>query len=114
MNSEIFNLFGISIRWYSVLILLGVLIAYLLAYFEGKKHDLPKDFILDAVFYAVIFGIIGARLYYVMFNLSYYKSNWTEIFAVWNGGLAIHGGLIFAKKTLQSLDGKVLLTILFL
>lgn len=94
MNPEIFNIGGFSIRWYSILILSGIIIAYLLANKEGKKFKLPKDFIFDLAFWVVIFGIVGARIYYVIFNFSYYKSDILSIFKVWNGGLAIHGGII--------------------
>ncbi|HAB67106.1 MAG TPA: prolipoprotein diacylglyceryl transferase [Firmicutes bacterium] len=100
MNPELINIFGISIKWYSCLILAGVLIAYILANKESKKFNLPKDFIFDMVFWVVIFGIIGARLYYVIFNFDLYKNNLLDIFKVWNGGLAIHGGIIAGLITL--------------
>lgn len=100
MNPEIINFFGISIRWYSVLILVGIIVGFFLAEKEGKKFDLPKDFIFDLGFWVVIFGIIGARLYYVIFNFGLYKNNLLEIFKVWNGGLAIHGGIIGGLITL--------------
>lgn len=94
MNPVIFEIGGFSVRWYSVLILLGIIIAFILANRESKKFDLPKDFIFDLGFWVVIFGIIGARLYYVIFNFQLYKDNLVSIFQVWNGGLAIHGGII--------------------
>ena len=100
MNPEIFNIGGFSIRWYSILILSGIIIAYLLANREGKKFKLPKDFIFDLAFWVVIFGIVGARIYYVIFNFRYYKSDLLSIFKVWNGGLAIHGGIIGGLVTL--------------
>ena len=106
MDSIMFSIFGIDIRWYSFLILIGIVIGVLLLEREAKKFNYPKDLIFNMCFWTIIIGIIGARLYYVLFNFSYYKSNLLEIFAVWNGGLAIHGGLIagaitaifFAKK----------------
>lgn len=100
MNPEIFNIGGFSIRWYSVLILVGILVAFFLADRESRKFDLPKDFIFDLGFWVVIFGIIGARLYYVIFNFSFYEKNLIDIFKVWNGGLAIHGGIIAGFITL--------------
>jgi len=100
LNPELFNIGGLSIRWYSVLILLGILIGFFLANKEGKKFDLPKDFIFDLGFYVVIFGIIGARLYYCLFNFETYASNPIEILKIWNGGLAIHGGIIGGLVTL--------------
>ena len=59
MKPEIFRIGNFSIRWYSVMILLGILIGYLLAKKESKKFDLPKDFIFDLTFWIIIFGIIG-------------------------------------------------------
>ena len=100
MNPEIFSIGYLSIRWYSVLILVGILIAFYLATKESKKFKLPDDFIFDMGFWVVIFGILGARLYYVLFNFSYYKANILEIFKVWNGGLAIHGGIIAGLITM--------------
>lgn len=99
MNPELINIGGLSIRWYSVLILCGILIAIFLAEKEGKKRGLPKDFIFDLAFWVVIFGILGARLYFVVFNFNLYKSDMMEIFRIWNGGLAIHGGILFGFIT---------------
>ena len=94
MNPEIFSIGSISIRWYSVLILIGIIIAVILAEKESKKFKFEKDFIFDLAFWAIIFGIIGARLYYVIFNFELYKNDLLGIFKVWNGGLAIHGGIL--------------------
>lgn len=95
MNRVAFTIFNINIYWYSICILLGVVIAYFLITNEAKKHNINKDTISDLIFYTLIVGIIGARLYYVIFNLDYYISNPGEIVKIWNGGLAIHGGIIF-------------------
>lgn len=100
MNPEIFGIGDFSIRWYSVLILVGIIIGFILAEREGKKFNLPKDFIFNLGFWVVIFGVIGARLYYVIFNFGMYKDNLIDIFKVWNGGLAIHGGIIAGLITL--------------
>ena len=106
MNPVIFTIFGIDIQWYSILILIGIVIGLILLEKEAKKFKYPKDLIFNICFWAIIMGIIGARIYYVLFNFSYYSNNLLEIFAIWNGGLAIHGGIIagvltvlfFAKK----------------
>jgi phosphatidylglycerol:prolipoprotein diacylglycerol transferase len=100
MNPEIFNIGNFSVRWYSILILLGIIVAYLLANKESKKFKIPKDFVFDLVFWVVIVGIISARLYYVIFNFSSYSDNILNIFKVWQGGLAIHGGIIGGLITL--------------
>lgn len=94
MNPEIFSIGNFSLRWYSVMILCGIIIAYVVAMAEEKRRKLPKDFVFDIGFWLVLFGLIGARIYYVLFNLDYYSNHFGEIFAVWNGGLAIHGGII--------------------
>ena len=84
----------IQVYWYSIFIFLGALAACILIYLEAKKRKLNDEFIVNLAFNAIIFGIIGARLYYVLFNLDYYMQNPIEILEIWNGGLAIHGGLI--------------------
>lgn len=100
MNPEIFSIGNFSIRWYSVLILVGIVIGFILALREGKKFNLPEDFIFNLGFWVVVFGIIGARLYYVFFNFNLYRNNLIDIIKVWNGGLAIHGGIIAGLITL--------------
>ena len=90
-----FKILDIEIHFYSLFILLGILVAYILITKEAKKRGISDKDITNIIFYTVIIGIIGARIYYVLFNLDYYSSNIKEIFMVWNGGLAIHGGIIF-------------------
>lgn len=100
MNPEIFSIGSFSIRWYSVLILLGIVIGFFLAEREGKKFHLPPDFIFNLGFWVVVFGVVGARIYYVVFNFSIYQNHLIDIFKVWNGGLAIHGGILAGLITL--------------
>ena len=94
MNRVAFNIFGFNVYYYSLCILLGVIIAYILITREGKKQGLTKEFISDLIFYTLIIGILGARVYYCVFNLDYYLANPSEILKIYNGGLAIHGGVI--------------------
>ena len=94
------NIFGLEIKWYSFLILIGILIGILLVEREAKRFNLDINNIFNMCFYAIIIGILGARIYYVIFNISYYRYNLLEIFQIWNGGLAIHGGLIFGALTI--------------
>lgn len=94
MNRVAFNIFGFNVYYYSLCILLGVIVAYILITREGKKQRLPKEFISDLIFYTLIIGILGARVYYCVFNLDYYLANPSEILKIYNGGLAIHGGVI--------------------
>jgi len=94
MNSVALSIGNFEISWYSIFILIGLLFASSLFIRECKKYEISSDFAINLIFWTVIFGIIGARLYYVVFNLSYYLSNPEEILQIWNGGLAIHGGII--------------------
>lgn len=94
MNPIMFSIAGIDIRWYSVLILVGALVGISILLKEAKRFDISTDFIINLSFYTLVFGIIGARLYYVLFNFEMYKDDLLSIIKIWNGGLAIHGGLI--------------------
>jgi phosphatidylglycerol:prolipoprotein diacylglycerol transferase len=94
MNSTLLELGFIEIKWYSFFIFLGIIVAFIFIKKESIKKDLKTDNLIDILFYGIIIGIIGARLYYVLFNLNYYLTNPKEIIEIWNGGLAIHGGVI--------------------
>lgn len=94
MNAILFQLGPITIYWYTVMILIAFLLGGTLAIHEAKKWKIPEDFMINLFFYLIPVSIIGARLYYVLFNLDYYSVNPISIFKIWEGGLAIHGGLI--------------------
>lgn len=94
MEKVALDLGPIQIYWYSIFIFIGMLVACFLIYKEAKKREIEEDFLVNLTFNTIIIGIIGARLYYVLFNFSYYLDNPVEIFQIWNGGLAIHGGII--------------------
>lgn len=94
MNSVMLDLGFIKIYWYSFFILMGVIVGYFLAIKESKKFKIPKEYMLNYFFYVLIFGLLGARTYYVIFNFAEYQNNLIDIFKVWEGGLAIHGGII--------------------
>ena len=100
MNPVLVTLFGFEIRWYSVLMLTGMLIAIIMVIKEAKRFNIPKDFSFNLAFWTIIFGLIGARLYYCIFNFSLYKDNLLDILKIWEGGLAIHGGIIAGAITL--------------
>lgn len=99
MDRVALDLGFIQIYWYSIFIFLGVFFASIMILRETKKQNINQDFIINLIFYGVIFGLIGARLYYVAFNLDYYLKYPLEILEVWNGGLAIHGGILFGLLT---------------
>ena len=94
MNPIALQIGPFSIKWYSLMILLGVIAGIGLLLKEGKKYNYPKDFLFNLCFWAIIFGFIGARIYYVLFNFDIYINDPVSIFKIWEGGLAIHGGLI--------------------
>lgn len=86
----------LTIHWYGVIIAFGFLLAVLLGGRMAYKWKMSLDKMLDVLIYGTFGGIIGARLYYVAFEWSHYKDNLLDIFKVWEGGLAIYGGLIGA------------------
>lgn len=94
MNPVIFKLGFIEIRWYSVLILLAFVIGYMLIINRCKKKNIPIETISDMCFYLIIVCIIGARIYFCAFNFREYTENIFDVFKIWEGGLAIHGGII--------------------
>ena len=91
-----FNFLGndITIRWYGAIIAFGFLLAVLFGGRTAYKWKMSLDKMIDVLIYSTIFAIIGARLYYCIFEWDRYKDNPLEIFAIWNGGLAIYGGII--------------------
>lgn len=94
INPEILSLGPISIRWYAVLILSGAVLATVLSNRLAKSKGFPDDFITDLLFYVLPIGILGARIYYVVFKWDIYQNDLLAIFKVWEGGLAIYGGLL--------------------
>ena len=100
MNRVAIDLGFIEIYWYSITMMFGVLFGSLIAYLEIKRLKVDKEYFFNMIFYTIIFAFLGARIYYVLFNLDYYLNNLSEIPAVWNGGLAIHGGIIGGSLTI--------------
>ena len=94
MDSTMIDLGFFQIKWYSFFMLVAILTASIFVYLEARKKELEKDEIIDMIFYGVLIGIVGARVYYVLFNLNYYLKDPIEIICIWHGGLAIHGALI--------------------
>ena len=94
MNPIFVSIGPFNIYWYSILILIAIIIGYNIAQNYTKKLNLSPTLIPDLILGLVISAIIGARTYYVIFNFSHYKNNLINILKIWNGGLAIYGGII--------------------
>jgi phosphatidylglycerol:prolipoprotein diacylglycerol transferase len=99
MNPVAFSIGGFDIRWYGILIATGMILGILIANYNCKWREVDYDSLLNIVLLSIPIGIVGARLYYVIFEFGNYKNNIIEAFNIRNGGLAIHGGLIFAIGT---------------
>jgi phosphatidylglycerol:prolipoprotein diacylglycerol transferase len=95
MDPIAFNIFGLPIAWYGIFIATGMLVGILLADFTSKLKNVNYDELLNVVLISFPIAIIGARAYYVIFEFNQYKDNLIEVFNIRQGGLAIHGGLIF-------------------
>lgn len=103
-----FKILSLEIRWYGFLIISSLLISLIILNFLLKKDDseIEFEFFLDFIIFALPAAVIGARLYYVVFNLDYYMNRPEKILAVQEGGLAIHGALIFAAAFLYIIAKK--------
>ncbi|QAA32864.1 prolipoprotein diacylglyceryl transferase [Clostridium manihotivorum] len=99
MNPVAFTLFGLPIRWYGILIASGMMLGILIAQYTCKFRNVDYDTFINTVLLALPLSIIGARLYYVLFEFDYYKNNMSQILNIRQGGLAIHGGLIAGALT---------------
>ena len=91
-----FKIGSIEIKWYALCIMLGFVLAIVYALVQGKKQGFKSDTFVDLAIIAMVFGLIGARLYYVLFRLDQYIKDPISILYIWNGGLAIYGGVILA------------------
>lgn len=96
ISREAFKVFGLSVYWYGIIISIGFFLAVVLAMRSSEKAGIKQDDIIDLILYAAPLSIIGARLYYVMFNWSEFNGNFLKIINIRTGGLAIYGALIVA------------------
>jgi phosphatidylglycerol:prolipoprotein diacylglycerol transferase len=90
----------ITVRWYGLFIVLGILAAISLTLFFARRFKIETEKIWDLSFYLVLFGIIGARIYEIFLEFPYYSANPSQILKIWEGGLAIHGAIIAGAITL--------------
>ncbi len=98
--SKSVSVFGFEIAYYGIIIGIGMVLGVLLACHVAKKSGFNTDAIFDYAIYGIIFGIVGARLYYVIFSWDYYKKDLIQILNLRGGGLAIYGGVIGAVATM--------------
>ena len=101
INSVALNIFGLEIAWYGLIITLGMILACSYVLYRAKQNKIVTDDIIDLAIFTILFGIIGARLYYVLTSLSSYDSFW-DVFKIWEGGLGIYGGIIAGALTVYT------------
>jgi len=94
------SVFGFRIAFYGIIIGIGMLAGIWIAQSDARRRGQDPDIYLDFALYAIIFSIIGARIYYVVFDWDQYKDNLIQVFNLRGGGLAIYGGVIAAVLTL--------------
>ncbi len=92
-----FQIGPIVIRWYGILMATAIVVGLWLAHREARRENLPADDFISIAQWSILAGLVGARLYEVAFNWDYYGRYPQKIVAVWEGGLAIHGGLILGS-----------------
>jgi phosphatidylglycerol:prolipoprotein diacylglycerol transferase len=98
--SNTYVLFGHTFYWYGVIIACGFILAVLYCSRRCREFGITQDELIDILIFSVPAAIVGARIYYVIFNYSQYKDNFSEVFKIWQGGLAIYGAVIAAVITL--------------
>lgn len=89
-----FTIGPLEIQWYGIIIGLAILLSYFIAQISAQRVGFHKDALIDIIFWSAISGFISARIYFVIFQWPYYVQNPIEIPMIWQGGIAIHGGLI--------------------
>ena len=95
INPVAFSVFGRDIAWYGMFVTLGILSGIFYAFWRGQKNNgIDTDDMMDVAFFSIPAAIIGARLYYVVFNLKHFPTFYS-IIEIWNGGIAVYGGIIF-------------------
>ncbi|WP_153721026.1 prolipoprotein diacylglyceryl transferase [Sporosarcina cascadiensis] len=90
---------ALEVRWYGILIAMGIILGFLIVQREMLKKGMHPDFLTDMLIWAIPISIISARIYYVIFTWDYYSEHPEQIIQIWNGGIAIHGALIGAVIT---------------
>ena len=94
MDRVAFTIFGIDVMWYGILMATGMILGTYLALKEAERVGISEDDVLNLAIFAIPAGVLGARLYYVIFNWGFYSQNPSQILNFRGGGMAIHGALI--------------------
>ena len=94
LNRVAFSLFGRDVMWYGIIITCGIAAAVIYAMLRSKTEGINSDYIYDFAIFAILFGIPGARLYYIVWDGLENYDSFLDAIAFWNGGLAIYGGII--------------------
>ena len=92
---------GFSIAYYGIIIAFGMMAGLFLVYWQAGRLGQDKEIFLDLALWDIIFAILGARLYYVLFSWSYYSKHLDEIINIRGGGMAIYGGVIAQPSCLR-------------
>ena len=98
VDSVAFSIFGVEIAWYALLITCGMICAIIYTVVQSKKIGVTIDDVIDYALFTIPFGVIGARLYYVLSELDQYETFW-DVINIRQGGLAIYGGIIAGAIT---------------
>lgn len=95
VSDTAFTVFGHEIKWYGIIIAIGMICAFSYFLFRAKRAGIKADTVIDFTLFTIPIGVIGARLYFVVF----YGVPFADIYKIWEGGLAIYGGIIFGAAT---------------
>ncbi len=98
LNPVAFTIFGHDIMWYGIIVTFAMIVGFLVARRNAKIEKIKMDDVYDLAIFLIIFSMVGARLYYVLMRLDNYDS-FFDVIAVWNGGLAIYGGVLAGALT---------------
>lgn len=93
-SSVIFQIGGLAIYYYGLIIVLAMIVGFFVARYFFKKQKLTDEQVVDLAWWLIVAGIVGARIYYVVYAWPYYRDDLWSIFFIWRGGLAIHGAII--------------------
>lgn len=99
VDSVAFRIFNHPVAWYGIIITFGIVMATLYVLYRARQEGISSDMILDLGIYVILFAVLGCRVFYVLTSLDSYDSFW-DVFKIWEGGLAIYGGIIAGALTI--------------